>query len=123
MYTNLILNVLGVNYSDVLKKKHGSAREFTYGEVIDRIINNYSKPANSLFPEIGVQTFNRMISKAFPEVRLNGGKETWSFYILSLVSHKVCGICDSVLPFTTFAKDKGTSLGITSICKECKKLY
>lgn len=123
MFTNLILNVLGVKYTTVLKKKHGSAREFTYGEVIDRIIINYSSPTNSLFPEIGVQTFNRMISKAFPEVKLNGGKETWSFYILSLISHKVCGTCECILPFEAFAKDKGTSLGISSICKSCKNSY
>lgn len=120
MYTDLVLNVLGVSRSDILKKKHGSAREFTYGEVINRIITEYHESAYKLFPEIGVQTFNRMISKAFPGIKLNGGKETWAYYILSLVSHKVCGRCNTIKPFEEFAKDTSTTLGIASHCKTCK---
>jgi hypothetical protein len=122
MFTNLILTKLGVTDTTILKKKHGSAREFTYAEAVNRIIENNTTSAHSLFPEIGEQTFNRMMKKAFPDVKLQGGNETWSFYLLSLIEHKLCGSCSTIKPFADFAKDKTTKLGIASHCKACKNI-
>lgn len=123
MYTELVLAKLGVEYSTILKKKHGSAREFSYGEVINRILLNKACSAHALFPEIGQQTFNRMIKKAFPSVKLNGGNETWQYYLLTLIEHKLCGTCSTVKHFSDFSKDSSKSgLGIASCCKRCRVL-
>ena len=63
MLTELILDKLNLFYDDVAKKKHGSARAFTYGEIIDRVVSTHGCSAYTLFPEIGEQTFNRMMKR------------------------------------------------------------
>lgn len=121
MLVDLILKKLNISDSDILKKKHGKSPEFTYSEVFSRILNAKSGGrCSSLFPEIGEQTFNRMMKKAFPEVKLNGGEQTWKFFLLTLVEHKLCGSCNRVLPFSDFHKDiSASSIGLSSHCKSC----
>lgn len=121
MVVDLILNKLNVKYEDVAKKKHGKCPEITYGHLISTIISdNNQHAASSLFP-IGVQTFNRLTKKVFPGVRLNGGCQTWFFYLLSLINHKKCGSCNTIKLFTDFNLHKNNStLGLASICKDCR---
>lgn len=123
MFTELILDKLGFFYDDIAKKKHGDCPEITYGYLIDTIIaDNNQHSARSLFP-IGEQTFNRLTKKVFPGVKLNGGCQTWFFYLLSLIEHKKCGRCDAIKPFSEYSLDKNnSSLGLASICKECKSI-
>lgn len=122
MITELILDKLGVFYDDLAKKRHGSSPEITYGELIDRILADKGKKAGrDTFSELGEQTFNRMMRRIFPEVKLNGGQETWFFHLLSLTEYKRCYSCERILPFSEYYKDKHcSSLGISSICKECR---
>jgi hypothetical protein len=124
MLIQSIINKLNLSYEDVLKKRHGSCKEFTYAEVFERILlNNGCGRTHELFPEMGQQTFNRMMRKAFPDVRLNGGNETWYTYLLKIVEYKKCNSCSKVLPFTCFHKDTcASSLGIASYCKECTSI-
>lgn len=119
MLTELILDKLGVFYDDVLKKKHGSTKEYTYGEVVHRIVTGQNGSAKDLFPEIGEQTFNRMMKRLLPNKRLNGGNETWKFYLLSLAEHKECHKCTSVKHLSEFHKNKHNTTGIASDCKVC----
>lgn len=120
MFTELVLDKLGIFYDDIAKKKHGNAREFSYGEIIDRLLSNPGCSAHTLFPEIGEQTFFRMMKKAFPNITLTGGEQTWYYYFLSIIEYKHCGSCNTIKPFSDFNKDKNTSLGITSWCKVCR---
>lgn len=120
MVTELILNKLGHFYNDIAKPKHGSARAFTYGEIIDRIVSTHGCATYTLFPEIGQQTFHRMMKKCFPNVKLNGGEQTWQYYFLSLVEHKYCGTCSKIKTFDDFSKYKSATLGIAATCKDCK---
>lgn len=124
MFTEMILDKLNVFYDDIAKKKHGSAREFTYGELVNRLLaDKGTKAGKDTFPEIGEQTFNRMMRKIFPDVRLNGGTQTWYFYLLTLIKHKYCGHCSIVKPFTSFNRDiSNSSVGLQSICKECRSI-
>lgn len=123
MITELILDKLGVFYDDIAKKQHGNSPSLTYGQVVDRILNDKgSKAAHSSFPEIAEQTFNRMMRRIFPEVKLNGGTQTWFFYLLELVEHKYCGCCKTVKHFSQYHKDKNNSNGIASTCAECKSI-
>lgn len=121
MLVELILKKLNISDSDVLKKKHGKSPEFTYSEVFNRIINAKSVgKCSSLFPELGEQTFNRMMKKAFPGVKLTGGGQTWKFFLLKLVEHKSCGGCNKILPFSEFHKDiSASTVGLSSHCKSC----
>lgn len=123
MLTELVLDKLGVFYDDVLKKKHGSAREYTYGEVIDRILAGKNTSAYLLFPEIGQQTFNRMMKRLLPNKRLNGGNETWKYYLLNLIGYKECHKCGNIWPHTHFHKDKSSPTGLVSECVDCISLY
>lgn len=125
MLTAKILDKLSIYYDDILHHKHGKAPNLTYGEVIDRIILNKNNHATyMLFPEVSMQTFNRMMRKCFPNVRLNGGNQTWYFYLLSLIEYKYCNGCTKVLPFIDFHKDKtNSSIGLSSICKYCTSIY
>lgn len=121
MFTELILDKLGVFYDDIAKKKYGSSSVITYGELVDRILADKGiKPCKDTFSEHGEQTFNRMMRKIFPEVRLNGGNETWFFYLLSTIEHKYCGSCNTIKPYTEYHKDTSASkVGLNSLCKCC----
>lgn len=121
MITELVLDKLGVFYDDIAKKKHGNSPEISYGELISRILaDKGEKAAKEIFSEIGEQTFNRMMRRIFPEVRLNGGQETWFFYLLKLVEHKYCSKCGQILPFLEYHKDvHASSIGLSSTCKSC----
>lgn len=122
MLTEAVLDKLGLDYNTVAKKKHGKSRGFTYGEILDRLLAKHGCSAYTLFPEIGEQTFYRMMKKAFPDVVLAGGEQTWHYYFLSIIEHKYCGACESVKPFTAFSQNNSTSLGIASHCKSCRNI-
>ena len=123
MLTELVLDKMGVFYDDVLKKKHGSTKEYTYGEVIERILAGQNGAAKNLFPEIGEQTFNRMMKRLFPNTRLNGGNETWKYYLLSIIEHKQCHKCGNIKSYVDYHKDKSSSTGLTSECAGCISIY
>lgn len=120
MLTELILDKLGVFYDDLAKKKHGNSNELTYGELIEGILRTKGSVAAYTSLNLTQQTFNRLIHKVFPDVKLNGGNDSWFLHICALIEHKYCSKCDSILPFNRFAKDPNASkLGLKSICKTC----
>jgi hypothetical protein len=124
MYTETILNKLNVSYNDLAKKKHGKSPEITYGDLIDRILADKGKTSvKNTFTEYGEQTVNRLLKKVFPGVVLNGGNETWFYYILSLIEHKYCGNCDKIKSFNSYHKNTDNKSGISSICAECRSDY
>jgi hypothetical protein len=120
MLVEKILDHLNVFYDDPAKVKHGSCPEITWGTIVQRIVEDKgSCSAHTLFPEIGEQTFNRMMRKCF-QTKLNGGMQTWYFHLLSLVGYKLCGTCTMELELSLFNRDKNnSSLGVSSLCKEC----
>lgn len=121
MLTEKILDTLNVFYDDVVKKKHGSCPEITWGYLVDTIIANPEAAAHTLFP-IGEQTFIRTMRKALPTVRLAGGNATWALYFLKLIDHKFCYKCSTSKPFTDYCVDNTSksSLKLASICKACR---
>lgn len=68
------------------------------------------------------QTFNRNIQKLFPNVKLNGGGETWGYYLLSKSDYKHCGSCKAIKAKTEFTISKDTSDGLNRKCKYCNKV-
>lgn len=121
MVTEIILDKLGVFYDDLAKEKHGSSPSITYGDLVSRIVADRGLvPCKTTFSEISEQTFNRMMRRIFPKVRLNGGKETWFYHILSIIEHKYCGNCNSIKPYSSYHKDTSRSNKITSWCADCR---
>lgn len=119
MLTELILDKLGFFYDDIAKKKHGTCPEITYGELISTIIkDDNSNSAHTLFP-MGQQTFNRMMRNVFPNILLNGGNETWFYFLLSLIEHRKCTSCKQIKPYIDFCKDSSRTCGINHRCKIC----
>lgn len=122
MFTELILDKLGVFYDDIAKKKHGNCPEITYGYLINTIINTPKTSAYKLFPELGEQTFNRMMKRIFPAIKLQGGNGTWCYYLLSIINSKYCYGCNIIKNYDEYHKDTNLSSGIASLCKECKSI-
>ncbi len=123
MITDLVLDKLGVFYDDTAKQRHGTSPEITYGYLIDTILLDKGGSSTYMLFPLGMQTFNRLIHKVFPNVKLNGGKETWYHYITAYVGYKHCGSCNEIKLFQEFASSPNNSkLGISSICKVCKNV-
>ncbi len=124
MLTEMILDKLNLFYDDLAKTKRGNVPAISYGELIERILLDKGlKPAKDTFPEISEQTFNRMMRRVFPDIRLKGGGETWFFYLLSLIDYKYCGKCHFIKHIEDYHKDKNNnSLGLSSACKECTSI-
>jgi hypothetical protein len=123
MLTEKILDKMGVYYNDIAKKKHGQCREITYGYLVDRLLADRGAKAGYItLNEIGMQTFNRMMKRIFPKVKLNGGCETWYYYLLSIVEYKLCGYCGIEKSYSEYHKDSTNTNGIATICKECKSI-
>ena len=120
MYKELILKKLGVSATDIAKKKHGSSPEITYGFLVEKILDNLGKEPTHRTLGLPEQTFNRMIKKVFPGVKLAGGQESWFYYTLSLIEHKYCAQCSTINHHSKFHKDSDASaVGLKSICKSC----
>lgn len=113
--TNEILNKLCKDWNDIAKKKHGKSREITYGDFIYAVIS-WNKAKDSCKDlGIGEQTFNRTIKRCFPDVKLAGGGQTWSHYLLSLAGYKRCFKCNNIKSFDDFYKN-------IEHCKQCHSI-
>lgn len=119
--TSNILEKLSREYVELIKKKHGSTREILLGDLILAIIKFNKAKDTCEALNISPQTFNRSIKKAFPGVKLNGGGETWTNYLLNLSDYKRCHTCNSIKLKINFSKDKTRQDELDSLCKSCKK--
>jgi hypothetical protein len=113
---NKILIKLNKSWDYVIKPKHGKSSQILLGNFISAIIEADSGFQAIIKLNISEQTFNRTIKKLFPGVKLRGGGETWSFYLLSLIEHKKCYKCNSILEIKDIAPSQ-------SSCKNCRQEY
>lgn len=111
---DLILIKLNKKADDIAKKKHGSSRQISYYELVEGIIKFNSAKETREYLGIAEQTFNRTVRRCF-NVKLNGGGETWSYYLLALVEHRRCNTC-STIKHTDFMLAEGQ-------CKACRHQY
>jgi hypothetical protein len=103
---NKILVKLDKNYNDVIKKKHGKCSELLFGDFLLAIIEYNSAKESRIKLNISEQTFNRTIKKVFPDILLQGGGLTWSYYILSLIEYKKCFKCSTIQSLNNFHKGR-----------------
>lgn len=121
MCTNEILKAINKDYFDIAKKKHGRIPEFTYGEIIDRIINVSGRISiEEVFPELASRiSVTTMLKKAFPNKISTANKQPWFNYLLSLVNKKYCAVCDTIKNNNDFANNESRFDGLHHKCKTC----
>lgn len=109
----LILQKLDKPYDYIAKAKFGKSPQILLGDFLKIVItNNVGSHNSKKYLGIAAQTFNRLVKRVFPTTKLNGGGETWSFYLLQLVGYKKCHKCNNILLNQEFYT------GVAS-CKTC----
>jgi hypothetical protein len=111
----LILKNFNKSYNDIAKPKHGKSPEISYGDLISAFVKYNSAKEARVHLGLAEQTMNRILKKCFPEVKLMGGGQTWSHYLLTSVDHKKCFKCEKIKPIEDFLKEGS--------CKECRHIY
>jgi hypothetical protein len=112
-----ILQKLDKPYGYVAKTKRGKSPEILLGDFIKIIIvNDVSSKKAKEYLNISEQTFTRILRKILPDIRLQGGGQSWAYYFLSLIEYKKCNACRSILSLENFSTHH-------SICKNCRHEY
>ncbi len=117
-----ILDQLDWYYDDIARKKHGSFKGWTKGELIGLIITYGSGPHIAKALGYGEQSFNRTVKEHLIPLfgPLNGGGESWKNVLLNFSGIKWCPHCSTYKPHQEFYTDKSKSYGFCEICTECK---
>ena len=101
----------------VVKSKRGNTPEILLEDFVCSVIyDKVTSKTAKLYLNISEQTFNRLVKRLFPTVVLQGGGDTWYFYLLSLIEYKWCNYCNLIKPMNDMASGK-------SICKTCSHEY
>jgi hypothetical protein len=99
----LILQKLGKPYTYIAKAKRGKSPEILLGDFIKIVIMHDVGSRNSQeYFGISGQTFNRLVKRELPAITLNGGGETWAFYLLNLAGYKKCHKCVNIFAHSEF---------------------
>lgn len=112
-----ILQKLDKPYDYVAKNKHGKSPEILLGDFIYvTILYDVSSRSAKKYFNISEQTFNRLVKRNFTGISLQGGGETWSYFLLSLIDNKKCHKCLTIQHIANFSKHH-------SVCKTCRSNY
>jgi hypothetical protein len=84
---------LNLNPYEIVITKWGSKPAVHLGQLIDAIFEHTTGPKAIISLGRSSQTFNRVVKKLFPNVRLNGGEETWKYWLVSQSDYKWCSYC------------------------------
>lgn len=114
-YTHLILQKINKKPFDIAKKKRGSSPEITYYDLVYNIIQFNTVKESREKLGIAEQTFNRTLKRSFPGIKLQGGGQTWSHYLLSLIDHRRCFQCNTI-KHISYMLSHGQ-------CKDCRHKY
>lgn len=119
--TESICKTLDILPTDILKKKYRDVREYTYGEVITRIISSKSVGVTGIFSELKSSTVYHMLSNS--KFRKPAGNTSWRAYLLGLISYKYCSPCSSIKPVQEFGVNKSKPDGLCTECKSCCSVH
>ncbi len=104
----------------IVKPKRGNCRAISFKDLVVALLYTNSGPECAEYLGISPQTFNRIIKKAFPNVSLNGGRQTWKWYVLHISEYKKCGQCNEIKLKENFGVDNSNSDGYFRICSNCR---
>lgn len=103
-----------VKPTDIGKKKWGSTPEFTYKDIINRIISE--RNTADAFPELNLATVTRLLYKVFPD---KPKSDNWNIHLLGLVGMRKCVRCEEIQDLSDFYHSKASG---RYDCKQCTKL-
>lgn len=112
--TQLILTQINKKATDIAKKKRGKSPQITFYELVYGIILFNSGKETREYLGLSEQTFNRTVKRCF-NVSLQGGGQTWAYYLLSLINYKRCKKCSLIKDVSLFRID--------GCCKDCRHIY
>ena len=112
----LICNKFNIKPSDVAKKKWGSIPQYTYDQVIQRLLDGEGSLAKD-FPEFNKDTTAALLKKIFPgKTKVS---QTWRAYLLESVELKRCSKCHEVKERTEFSANAKEPDGLRAQCRVC----
>ena len=120
MIKESIYKNLEIKPYDIFFKKWGVKDAVYLDQVLDLIIRGTTGPQIAKHFNRGEQTFNRAIKTLFPEVKLQGGGQTWSNWFLTQSDYKRCYSCTEIKEKTEFSLNISNYDDIDPLCKSCK---
>lgn len=129
-YADIIINRLGLNPEEQLKKSIRGCRGFNVYELISGILRTNSlKELATEFNHASESVLKQVVSKVllplFPHRRTGkfgvgittGSTTSWRNELLYFIKHKICHECNTIKPFSEFGNNKGK--GILELRYEC----
>lgn len=119
MQEQVILDIckhFGVLPKDIAKKKYGKLREYTYEELIGRVLDT-DKALELTFSEMSKSTILTTLKKCFPGKEV--ANEHWSTFLLRSIGYRKCSRCLVPKPILEFHANKKEYLGVARECKQC----
>ena len=117
---NILTNFPNLEQGMVVKSAHGNSPEIKIEELLDAIISHDNLKGSYTQLGIGQQTLNRILKRTFPNIKLQGGGQTWCNQLLLLSDYKLCGGCQNIKLKTQFCRDKYAPSGLHIRCRPCK---
>jgi hypothetical protein len=115
-YVNRLLSTLDKQYDEVAKKKHGKSPEISWGALLEGLLHFNSLKETRQHLGLAEQTLNRLLHRSFPGANLQGGGETWHFYLLTLIDCYYCNKCSVIVSSNAYCS-------YASTCKACRKVF
>ena len=107
--------------TDIAKKKFRHLPQYTYEDILSRILSNNEESARNIFTEMNNSTTSSMLNKCFP------GKvsqtQRWHTFLLALISMKRCSKCSNIKNIDSFYSNSNEPTGVHTNCIECSKEY
>lgn len=104
--------------TNIAKKKRGDIREYTFNEIISRILTGDGSLAKD-FPEFSKDTTSALLKKLFPgKTKVS---QSWRAYLLQSAQLKRCSKCGQILNLNNFSINSKEPDGLRAHCKDCCK--
>lgn len=114
---------LNIGQYTIVINKRGEKPPICFGEVVDALFLYGTGPKAIKSLGRSEQTFNRLVKKLFPDVKLQGGEGTWISWLIKQSDYKKCSGCCEFFLRETFTKSALEHDGIDRYCTECKSLH
>lgn len=112
----LICGKFGVKPFDIAKKKRGDIKEYTYKEILDRILYGEGNLAKD-FPEFSKDTTAALLKKLFPgKTRIS---QPWRAFLLETTGLKRCSKCGEIKEHKEFSANTKEPDGFRAYCRQC----
>lgn len=112
----LICEQFRVSPSDIAKKKRGEIREYTYHEILQRILEG-SGSLQQTFPEFNKDTTAALLKKLFPgKTKVS---QNWRTYLIECTGLKRCSKCGGIKSRDEFSVNAKEPDGLRAQCRPC----